>query len=197
MGKKSEGAGRRSAGTVRRRTRWGTQAVRTHVQWCDEIEDAFLDRLAATCNVHAACDEVGVGHTSVYRQRRLRADFAVKWQAALEQGYARLEAALLRAAAEAMEGVAFDADVPVAPVSAETALALLRFHRASVTGEGRRSGWRAPAKPIEAVKGEILARIEAIARAEEGEVPGVYLAPLPPLSPPAPAGGVKDQARGA
>ena len=51
--------------------------VRCQVQWSEEVEEAFLDVLAATCNVSLAGEAVGVGHTSVYRQRRKRADFAL------------------------------------------------------------------------------------------------------------------------
>jgi hypothetical protein len=88
-----------NAGSVVRRTRWGpAQRVRAHKQWCDEDEDVFLDALAATCNVTLACEQADVSHTTVYRQRRLRADFTIKWQAALEQGYAAMEMALVEAA---------------------------------------------------------------------------------------------------
>lgn len=170
VGEKAE----RASGSVRRKTRWGTQQVRTQTQWCDEIETRFLECLAATSNVGLACEQSGVGPTSAYRQRRKRADFAIKWQEALEQGYARLEAALLRAAADTMEGVIYDADVIIPPISPETALSLLKVHRASVTGVGKVSGWKMRVLPIDEVKASILKRIEAIERAGEDEVPEVY-----------------------
>lgn len=151
-----------------RRTRWApAQRVRAYKQWSDEDEEIFLDCLAASCNVVIACEQADVSHTTVYRQRRLRADFAGKWQAALEQGYARLEMALLRSAADTMEGIAFDGDRPIPPMSPETALAVLRHHRPSVTGEGRNSGWRAPPPRLEEVRASISRKLDAIERGEE------------------------------
>ena len=69
-------------------------------QWSDEAEEIFLDSLAASCNVSLSADAAGFSTPTVYRQRRLRPDFAGKWQAALAQGYARLEATLIEAANE-------------------------------------------------------------------------------------------------
>lgn len=151
-----------------RRTRWApAQRVRAYKQWSDKDEEIFLDCLAASCNVLIACEHADVSHNTVYRQRRSRADFAAKWQAALEQGYARLEMALLRSAADTMEGIAFDSDRPIPPMSPETALAVLRHHRPSVTGEGKKSGWRAPAKRLDEVRASIMRKLDAIERGEE------------------------------
>lgn len=157
------------AGAVVRRTKHGVQRVRTCVQWCDEREEAFLDALAASCHVTRAAEEAGVSHTSVYRQRRTSAGFAVKWQAALEQGYARLEIEMVRAATEAVTGVDYDADRPIGPMTAETALNLLKLHRASVTGMGRRSGWAAPVRSIDEVGESILRKIRVIREMRERE----------------------------
>ncbi|WP_309611170.1 hypothetical protein [Sphingomonas sp.] len=66
----------------------------------------------ASCHVIRAAEEAGVSHSSVYRRRRTNAAFAVKWQAALVQGYARLEIEMVRAAIEAVTGVDYDADRP-------------------------------------------------------------------------------------
>lgn len=151
-----------------RRTRWApAQRVRVYRQWSDENEELFLDCLAASCNVGIACEQADVCHTTVYRQRRMRADFAAKWQAALEQGYARLEMALLRSAADSMEGIAFDGDRPIPAMSAETALAVLRHHRASVTGEGKKSGWRARPKRLDEVRASIIRKLDAIERGDD------------------------------
>ena len=120
------GASKDVAGTVVRRTRWApAQRVRAHKQWCDEDEEIFLDCLAATCSVTLACEEADVAHTTVYRQRRMRADFAMKWQAALEQGYAQLEMGLVEAANRSLRGELARGPVLVSPMSAETALRVL------------------------------------------------------------------------
>ena len=154
------------AGTAVRRTRWApAQRVRGHKHWCDEDEELFLDCLAATCNVELACEQADVSHTTVYRQRRERADFALKWQAALEQGYAALEMGLVEAARRALSGELARGPVTVAPMSAETALRVLAQHRAMVTGQGRTAGWQAPPPTLEAVQDAILRKIAVIKQA--------------------------------
>jgi hypothetical protein len=56
---------------------------------------AFLDHLAATCNVKVAAENSGVTPSAAYQWRRRDAVFAEQWQAALETGYACLETMLL------------------------------------------------------------------------------------------------------
>lgn len=162
-----------AAGTVVRRTRWGpAQVVRTCKQWCDQDEAVFLDALADTCNVRMACAIAGVATTTVYRQRHLRADFAHRWQAAIEQGYAELEVSLIRAAQEAVDtNRAPSPTRRVRAMSAETALKVLQSHRASATGKGKVGGWSRPPRRLEEVQDEILRKVDAIrrARSETGE----------------------------
>jgi hypothetical protein len=141
--------------------------VRCLTQWSQEVEELFFDVLAATCNVRRACAEAGVAHTSVYRRRRLRPDFAAKWQAAVEQGYARLEVEFLRACAESVQGCEFAADRMIGPVGADTVLKLLGLHRAAATGQGKRPGVRATPPSVEQVRAEILRRVAAIRAARE------------------------------
>ena len=122
----------RVGASVVRSTRWArAQRVRSYRQWSDEAETEFLDALAASANVTLACEEAGVGHTSVYRRRRDNAAFAIKWQAALEQGYARLEMELVRSAVDSLGSLSFDASRPIAAMGAETALKVLTLHRQS------------------------------------------------------------------
>ena len=157
------------AGTVVRRTRWApAQRVRAHVHWCAEDEEVFLDCLAATCSVTLACEQADVAPTTVYRQRRTRADFALKWQAALEQGYAKLEMGLVEAANRTLSGEVAREPVVVAAMSAETALKVLQAHRAAVTGQGKRGGWQAPSLTLEQVQDGILRKIAVIKRARRG-----------------------------
>lgn len=166
-------AAKDKAGTVVRRTRWApAQRVRAHKQWCDEDEELFLDCLAATCNVEMACEAADVAHTTVYRQRRTRADFAIKWQAALEQGYAALELALVEAANRSLRGELAREPLIVAPMSAETALRVLQQHRAAATGQGNRPGWKAPVLPLAEVQDGIIRKVEAIQRARESKAGG-------------------------
>ncbi len=157
-------AGRRAAArpAIVRRSRWGVQRVGCNRQWSEPAEEAFLDALAASCNVTLACEEAGVGHSSVYRQRRQRPDFAARWQDALEQGYARLEMAVVEAAIAAAEGRDRTGGRPILPMSAETVLKVLTAHRSAVKGVGRRPGWQARRRPMAEVKESILRKLEAI-----------------------------------
>ena len=85
----------------------GPQCVRSRGErWTDAAEAVFLDHLAASCNITAAAEASGFTTFSAYRRRRRDAAFAQRWQAALEQGYVRIEMALVRRAAEALEGLA-------------------------------------------------------------------------------------------
>lgn len=141
--------------------------VRTQTPWTPEREDEFLDLLAATCNVRLAAETAGIGSDAVYRRRRQRADFAAKWQAAVEQGYARLEVEFLRACAESVEGCEFAADRMIGPVSADTVLKLLGLHRAAATGHGKRPGARPAPPSLDQVKAEIMRRVAAIRAARQ------------------------------
>lgn len=144
-------------------------------QWNDEAEEIFFDALATHANVMMAAEECGFATPTVYRLRQKRADFAAKWSHALEQGYARLETAMVRAAADTMEGVAIDADRPFPEMTVEQAMNVLRAHRhelrhASATGRG--PGQVGRVRPIEEVRDSILRKIEAIGRmagSEDGE----------------------------
>jgi hypothetical protein len=96
---KSKKAQRKPIGSIVRKTRWAeAQRVICFAQWCEETEERFLDCLAASCSVTKPCEEAEVAPTTVYRQRRKRADFALKWQVALDQGYEKLEFGLVEAA---------------------------------------------------------------------------------------------------
>lgn len=57
-------------------------------QWSEAAEEKFFDILASCANVRMAARATGFTTFTVYRQRRIRPDFAARWQVALEQGYA-------------------------------------------------------------------------------------------------------------
>ena len=100
----------RDGTSILRATRWArAQKVRSYCQWSEETEAEFLDALAANASVTVACEQAEAGHTSVYRRRRTDASFALKWQAVLEQGYARLKLELVRSAIDSPANVEFDA----------------------------------------------------------------------------------------
>lgn len=129
----------------------------------------FLDTLAVTCNVKAACRAAGVAPANAYRTRGRDPGFAASWQAALALGYVRLEEALLeyalsRVAAGAGEADEIDpgavdpaaiegsvakaiADNTVSNADLQFAVSLLNRHKAAVDGRaalGRNARRAAP-----------------------------------------------------
>jgi hypothetical protein len=170
----AEGSGRcHGAGPAGSRVRYD-QSGRAKVvktggyQWSDEAEEGFFDQLAASCNVRASAAAVGFTAFTVYRQRRMRADFAAKWQAALEQGYARLEMALVEAANDSLAGVTFDADRPIPKMSVEQAMNVLRAHRNEVRGDGQKGPGNPGGPPrLEEVRARIEKKVRAIKAARQ------------------------------
>jgi hypothetical protein len=71
--------------------------------------EIFLGHLAATCNVTASAKAAGISLSAVYRCRMRDAAFREAWDQTLQQGYARLEAALLLRATG--RGLGSNADV--------------------------------------------------------------------------------------
>jgi hypothetical protein len=134
-------------------------------QWSEEAEEAFFDSLSATCNVRSSAASVGFTTFTVYRQRRMRPDFAAKWAAALEQGYARLEIALLEAANDSLDGVEFDSERPIPRMSVDQAMNVLRAHRNEVRGGGGGGpgGWARP-RSLDEMRASILRKLSAVAR---------------------------------
>lgn len=161
-GKPSDARG--PAGTITRRNgKDGPQVIATTgKRWSDEAERIFLDALASSCNVRLSADAAGFSTVAIYRRRRDDPGFAQRWQAALEQGYARIEMALVAATGNALEGFAPDADAPILVTNARDAIAVLQLHRASVKGEGRFPGRPARPRSLEELSAGILAKFEAI-----------------------------------
>jgi hypothetical protein len=174
---KEKGRGR-EAGPAGSRVRYGptgrAQRIKTggH-QWSDEAEEAFFDHLAATCNVRASAEAVGFTSFTVYRQRRLRPEFAARWQAVLEHSYARLELALVEAALDTLDGREFEDDRAIPKMTVEQAMNVLRAHRNEVLGlNGRGPGRRALPTVLEDHQASILRKIEAVRRARSEEFEG-------------------------
>ncbi len=111
------------------------QTQRTAKGWTPSRREQFLDHVAATCNVRAATEAVGLSQASVYALRRRDAAFAAQWRMALLAGYDRLEEMLVSKAIAVLEGVAVgDPDkVVCGAISVEQAIKLLDRHRSVVT----------------------------------------------------------------
>lgn len=141
----------------------GPQLIRSSgARWSEEAEEAFLDHLAASCNVTAAAAASGFTPAAIYKRRRRDAAFAQRWQAALEQGAVRIEALLLRRAEEALEGFAPDPDLAIPSMSIKDALAIIGHHRRAVErGPRSRRQWARP-RSLDELRDAILLKLEAV-----------------------------------
>ena len=143
--------------------------ARAH-QWTARVEARFLGALAATCNVKAACAEVGMHAPSAYAHRKRWRAFAEAWDAAIAEGYARIEIALLERGcnlfADPGSGDTAE-DHPITAMTAAEAIHLLHMHKHQVHGAGKAPGksWRVP-PTMDQVRDSILRKLDAIARAE-------------------------------
>lgn len=166
-------AGTGPAGTIARTGKDGPQLIRSKgKRWTEAAEALFIDALAASCNVTHAAAVAGFSKEAIYRRRRTDAAFAALWQAALDQGVARLDMASVRRAIEVLEGRLPDPDAPLPDMTARDAIAILQLHRPSVSGAGNRRGWRGRPRSLEEVRGSILAKLEAIETARRaGKLP--------------------------
>lgn len=115
--------------------------------------EQFLAYLAESCNVAASCRLAGLETSTVYRLRAADPAFAARWRETIEEGYLRLEGALLQQAmgtvavsgeAGAVSDAAGSTDAgteAAAPFDRELALKLLAL-RQRADAQGRRSGVR-------------------------------------------------------
>jgi hypothetical protein len=108
--------------------RRGPQLVTTRGhRWSDEAETLFLDHLAATANVSASAKACAFSTHALYARRRKDPAFMQRWDVALAQGYAHVEA---------LEGFAPDPDTPIIirDMTVKDALSLLGHHRRAIEG---------------------------------------------------------------
>ncbi len=132
--------------------------------WTKARRIRFLDHLAATCNVRAAVETVGLSMSSLYAMRRRDDAFAEEWRMALLAGYDRLEGELLRKAIAVLnDDVIGDPDhVVTGPVSVEQAIKLLDRHHAMRKKDGppdRHQSFRATQAETDAM---LMKRIRAL-----------------------------------
>ena len=112
------------------------QGARPGMRFTEGRQKAFLEELAATCNVARSAETIGVSVSAVYRTRSRSAAFRAGWRSALAEGYAKLEVALLD---RALNGSVKIVERGNGQVDKTTdypdtlGLALLRMHRDTVT----------------------------------------------------------------
>ncbi|MCY7271487.1 MAG: hypothetical protein LH485_05470 [Sphingomonas bacterium] len=162
VGRTNMGKGAGPKGTrLRASHKDGPQRIRINgAWWSDEAEALFLNHLAASCNVAASAAAAGFSANTAYNHRRCDPAFARKWQAALDQGYARLEMELVRHASSMVENFEVDPDAPFKQMTMREAIHLLALHR-------RHQGQPAAAlsrqvRPLDEVRDSILRKLDAI-----------------------------------
>lgn len=131
-------------------------------QWTPRAEARFLAPLLATCNVKAACAAVGLTAASAYAHRGRWPAFARRWDLAIEEGYMRIEIALVEQGCNLFSDPELAADTPLGPMSLDQAIHILHMHKNEVRGIGRRPGrWRRP-RTLDEVRDSILRKLQAI-----------------------------------
>ncbi|WP_084583736.1 hypothetical protein [Sphingomonas azotifigens] len=135
--------------------------------WNKKQERAFLEMLAATCNVVRSCRHAKVDHRSAYRRRRENPVFASAWRAAILIGYERLEEQLLAqlAAPHPFEEDGID-DAPPAtgPFDPKLAMELLRMHRATVENRPQTPRGRVVRVSREEAEAALNKKLDALAK---------------------------------
>jgi hypothetical protein len=142
-----------------------TQVRRARLRgWSPSVEQRFLETLAATCNVAAACEAVGLTQASAYYHRRQWPDFLRAWDQAVETGYLKIEGALIEAACASVEGLDFDPGAPIPHMDFEQAMHLLHMHKSAVRGLGKAPGRVRRPRSLDEVRASIAAKLDAISR---------------------------------
>jgi len=109
-------------------------------QWTPRVERRFLAALMATCNVKAACAEVGMSAAGAYAHRRRWRRFAELWDEAIAEGYARIEIALVENGLNLFGETELPPDVPLRGMDVAQAIHVLHMHKHGVLGIGKAPG---------------------------------------------------------
>lgn len=151
MNQASAGAAtsRRSKRPSRRLPHW--------LRWNRAMKVAFLDHLAASCDVRQAAAAIGVEPIQIYALYRRDARFREEWQEALAAGYHLLETRLIGRALDAGE-----TSGAATPPATQLALQLLQLRRGA--GAKARTPGTAPAPTPDQVDATILKKLAAIER---------------------------------
>jgi len=115
-------------------------------QWTPRVEQRFLAALMATCNVKAACAEVRMSAAGAYAHRKRWPRFAALWDAAIAEGYARIEVALQQNALNLFSPDELPPETMLRGMDVKQAIHLLHMHKHGVLGHGKAPGqrWRPP-----------------------------------------------------
>ncbi|MEG8014541.1 hypothetical protein [Sphingomonas sp. 22R3R2A-7] len=141
--------------------------------WTPAKRVAFLEHLAATCNVAASARAVGMAPRGAHALKARDAVFAADWAAAIEAAYETLEARLLAYALGEVEGEAeaeseaeadgdAEAELRGAHFDPRVAVQALGFRRRDAAAGGR--GPSCKRATIAEVEAALVAKLDAIAR---------------------------------
>ena len=154
-------------GTNGRRVQIGRARL---TQWTARVEARFLAVLSSTCNVKAACAEVGMYPPSAYFHRKRWPAFARRWDEAIATGVTRLEFALLENGCNLFSHPEQPPAVAMTGMTADHAIHLLQMHRRTARerrGEVASTFWRGRhfTRRIEEVQESIMRKLDAFERA--------------------------------
>lgn len=152
------------------KTNGGAMQVRAarHDGWTARRRAAFLQALAASCNVSRAAAAVDMSASGARQLRARDGEFSRLWEEALENGYHRLEDELLARAL----GQVHDADNPVGddtearekaeagPFDPALAMQVLKMRDGAGRGRARKAPPRATQAEVDA---ELMKRLDEIA----------------------------------
>lgn len=158
------------AGTIiRHGGKDGPQIVHsaTGKRWTEEAQELFLDALCNGLTYTAAAEAAGFSRTAICRRRRTDPAFAAKCDEARAHGVARLDQLLIKTAEDALEGRPRDPESPLPPMSLADAVSVVKlYHARADPGLRRRYGaWQPRPRTLDEVRGSILTKLSAIARA--------------------------------
>jgi len=134
-------------------------------QWTPRLEARFLQTLAATCNVTAACASVGLGKCAAYAHRKRWRAFARRWDETISEAVDRLEWALLQAGANLFSSpAAAPRSTPIRAMCVSEAIWIVEMRRRLEAGMAGTPGRRPLPRPLEEVKAGILRKFSALER---------------------------------
>lgn len=147
-------AGTRAPGRSKRKSR----RLPNWLRWTRTMKTAFLDQLAASCDVAQAAAAIGVEPIQIYALYRRDARFREQWQEALAAGYQLLETRLMGHALDTGETLG-----PGTPPATQLALQLLQFRHGAAKPARRPPKTMTP-PTAEQVDAAILKKLAAIER---------------------------------
>lgn len=138
-----------------------------------EGERRFLAHLAATANVRLSAEATGIGWSAIYARRARVPDFARAMEAALREGYERLELALLDNALRSLrpDGEALDEweaqldeTDPLTRMTPREALLLLGYRRPEIVEGRRHAGFPLPRASREEAEARLSRELDRVER---------------------------------